>query len=103
MKLATQPPGLTTLAISATALSGSGTDQQLLIFEEYAKNVEADLVILGIPIHNIDRIKAAYRPTLDRITRQRLLVPKPYFSFGENGILKLEMQMQIVGVRTQYY
>ena len=71
------------------ALSGSGTDQQLLIYEEFVKNFEADLIVWCIPVHNVDRIKAAYRPTIDRVSRKRLLVPKPYFTLDENGELVL--------------
>ncbi|MGI9305292.1 MAG: carbamoyltransferase N-terminal domain-containing protein [Gammaproteobacteria bacterium] len=70
-------------------LSGSGTDQQLLIFEEFAKDVDADLIVIGITIHNIERIKAAYRPTVDRVTGHRLLVPKPYFTLDDGGDLRL--------------
>jgi len=70
-------------------LSGSGTDQHLLLFEEFARDVEADLIVLGLTVHNIERIKAAYRPTIDRISRRRLLVPKPYFTLGEGGRLDL--------------
>jgi carbamoyltransferase len=70
-------------------LSGSGTDQQLLIFEEFARDVAADLIVIGITVHNIDRIKVAYRPTLDRVTHRRLLVPKPYFTLDEDGDLQL--------------
>ena len=60
-----------------------------MIFEEFAHDVEADLIVIGITVHNTDRIKAAYRPTLDRVTRRRLLVPKPYFVVDENGALQL--------------
>lgn len=70
-------------------LSGSGTDQQLLIFEKFAQDVEADLVVLGIFVENIERIKLSHRPSIDRITRQKILVPKPYFTL-ENGQLVLK-------------
>jgi carbamoyltransferase len=70
-------------------LSGSGTDQHLLIFEQFAHDVEADLIVLGIFVENIERIKAAYRPTIDRLTRRRLLVPKPYFTLDAQGRLQL--------------
>ena len=56
-------------------LSGSGTDQHLLIFEEFARDVEAELIVLGLTVHNVERVKAAYRPTIDRITQRRLLMP----------------------------
>ena len=43
------------------ALSGSGPDQQLLMFEQLAQNVEADLIIWAMAVHTIERIKAAHR------------------------------------------
>ena len=35
------------------ALSGSGTDQQYLIWKEYGQNIEADLIIIGVLVENI--------------------------------------------------
>ncbi|MFQ5677414.1 MAG: GDSL-type esterase/lipase family protein, partial [bacterium] len=61
-------------------LSGSGTDQQLLIFEQFAGDVEADLIVLCVCVENIERIKVDARPSIDRVTGKRLLVPKPYFT-----------------------
>jgi carbamoyltransferase len=69
-------------------LSGSGTDQQLLIYREFAHDVEADLIIICVQIDSIRRIQQSHRESIDRITRQRLLVPKPYFTL-ENGELLL--------------
>ncbi len=69
-------------------LSGSGTDQQLLIFEELAKGVEADLIVLGVFVENIERIKVAYRESIDRVSGQHVLVPKPYFTLA-GGELEL--------------
>jgi len=69
-------------------LSGSGTDQQLLIFEEFGKNVEADLIVLGVFVENIERVKVAYRESIDRASGQHVLVPKPYFTL-EGGDLRL--------------
>jgi carbamoyltransferase len=67
-------------------LSGSGTDQQYLIWRELAQNVEADLIVLGIYVENIERIKVRYRESLDRLTGERVLVPKPYFTLGDGGL-----------------
>lgn len=69
-------------------LSGSGTDQQLLILEDLARGIQADLVVLCVYVENIARIKAAFRPTLDRLTRREVLAPKPYFVL-EDGSLRL--------------
>lgn len=70
------------------ALSGSGTDQQLLIFEQFAKEVEADLIVLCPFVENIERIKLSHRASIDRVTQKKILVPKPYFTL-ENGKLVL--------------
>lgn len=67
-------------------LSGSGTDQQLLIFEEYAREVEADLIVLGIMVENIQRIQVGHRESIDRVTGKRVLVPKPYFILDGNHL-----------------
>jgi carbamoyltransferase len=70
-------------------LSGSGTDQQLLILEQVVENVDANLIVLGVTVHNIDRIKSIYRPTIDRLSGRRVLVPKPYYSLSASGELEL--------------
>lgn len=67
-------------------MSGSGTDQQLLIFEEFARGVEADLIVLGITVENIQRITVAHRESIDRVTGKRVLVPKPYFMLDGNHL-----------------
>ncbi|MBZ0264094.1 SGNH/GDSL hydrolase family protein, partial [bacterium] len=70
-------------------LSGSGTDQQLLIYENYAKEVEADLIVIATGVENINRIKVQYRPSIDRTTGKTVYVPKPYFSLDAEGQLEL--------------
>jgi carbamoyltransferase len=70
-------------------LSGSGTDQQLLIYERYAREVEADLVVLCVYIENIERIKASHRETILGSSGDRVMVPKPYFQLDGNGELDL--------------
>ena len=46
-------------------LSGSGTDQQYLIWKKYAQNVKADLIVLCVLVENIERNKVAYRQTIN--------------------------------------
>ena len=70
-------------------LSGSGTDQQLLIFEEYGQEVDADLIVLAVMIENIERIQVGYRTAIDRTSAQPVLVAKPYFTLLENNTLQL--------------
>ncbi len=61
-------------------LSGSAPDQHALMFEEFCQGMDADLVVWGISIHNIDRIQLTHRPSVDRVSNRPILVPKPYFS-----------------------
>ena len=70
------------------ALSGSGTDQQYLIRQKYAQKIEADLIVFGILVDNIERNKVAYRETINPYTKKNVLTPKPYFKL-EKGKLKL--------------
>jgi carbamoyltransferase len=60
-------------------LSGSGTDQQLLIYEQFAKDVEADLIVECVLVENIQRILRPHHKTLDRYTGKYVYEPKPYF------------------------
>ena len=61
-------------------LSGSAPDQHLLIYEHFGRRIEADLIIWGVSVHNIERIKLQHRPSFDRVTGRPVLIPKPYFS-----------------------
>ena len=70
-------------------LSGTGTDQQYLIFEKYAKKVQADLIVIGVWVENIERNKARFRETINLYNQKLGLTPKPYFSLKKN---KLELK-----------
>ena len=69
-------------------LSGSAPDQHILMYQEFGRSIDADLIIWGISIHNIERVLLAHRPSTDRVTGKPVLVPKPYFTL-ENGALRL--------------
>ncbi|MDQ7834267.1 MAG: carbamoyltransferase N-terminal domain-containing protein [Humidesulfovibrio sp.] len=69
-------------------LSGSGTDQQVLVMEEAAAKVDADAIILCVYVENIQRNLLSSRPTLDRSSQQIVRVPKPFFRL-EGGNLVL--------------
>ncbi|NKC15393.1 MAG: hypothetical protein GKR94_25320 [Gammaproteobacteria bacterium] len=68
------------------ALSGSGPDQQLLMHEQLALDVEADLIVWAIAVHTIERIVAAFRPTFDPANGRHVLVPKPYFKLVDGEL-----------------
>ncbi len=67
-------------------VSGSGTDQHLLIYRKFARDVEADLIVLCVQIDSFHRIQVSHRPVIDRVTRRRLLVPKPYFRMADGRL-----------------
>jgi carbamoyltransferase len=73
------------------AVSGTGTDQQLLIYEQFAANVEADLIVFCVNVGNMDRNKRSHRESVDRTSGKRVRVPKPYFEW-DNGTLTLKHQ-----------
>ncbi len=70
-------------------VSGSGTDQHLLIRRKFASGVEADLIVLCVQIDSFHRIQVSHRPSIDRVTGKRMLVPKPYFELVDG---KLELR-----------
>jgi len=70
-------------------VSGTGTDQHLLMYREFAKDVEADLIVLCVQMDSMNRIQVSNRESVDRITGQRLLVPKPYFVLNDRDELEV--------------
>jgi hypothetical protein len=69
-------------------LPGSGTDQQYLAFEEYAKGIEYHLLLICPFVENIERIVASHRKTVNFADGKLVERAKPYFTL-ENGELVL--------------
>lgn len=69
------------------AVSGTGTDQQLLIYEKFASQIEADLIVFCANVVNIDRNLLSHRESVDRTTGNHVLVPKPYFSLEDGSLV----------------
>lgn len=69
-------------------LSGSGTDQQYLIYQQYADKVEHDMVVIGVLVENIQRIVLESREWSDR-DGQPLIVPKPWYELSAANELVL--------------
>jgi len=67
------------------ALSGTGTDQQLLIYENIAKRFEADFYIFAPSTINIERNEVRWMP----LVRQSGVRAKPYFTLDEGHTLVL--------------
>jgi len=70
------------------AVSGTGTDQQYLIFREEAVGFAHDLMVIAVLVENIRRITARYRPYQDE-TGATVYYAKPYFELGPAGDLTL--------------
>ncbi len=68
-------------------LSGTGTDQQYLIYREMASDIECDLVVIAVLVENIRRVAARYR-TYQNTEGQRIVFAKPYFSVDTDGQLE---------------
>ena len=70
-------------------LSGSGTDQQYLIYREYAKKLDFDAVVISVLVENITRNVVRHREWADR-EGDALYVPKPWFDLADNGSIALQ-------------
>lgn len=69
-------------------LSGTGTDQQYLIWREFAQRIEHDVVVISVLVENIRRVTARCRPYLTPEGEQQLLA-KPYYTLERDGRLAL--------------
>ena len=72
-------------------LPGSGPDQQFLIFQEYARQIDYDLVILAPMVADIWRIMVSEQLIISVSGSQAAKKPKPYYEF-KNGQLRLQNQ-----------
>jgi hypothetical protein len=59
-------------------LPSTGTDQQYLIWREFAQDIDSDVAVIVVFVENIRRVVAAYRLLQDEYGRERLYA-KPYF------------------------
>ncbi len=72
-------------------LPGSGTDQQYLAFREFARDLEADALLLCPMVENVRRNLDTHRLTQSASDGHLVLRAKPYFAF-EEGTLRLHHQ-----------
>jgi hypothetical protein len=68
-------------------LPATGTDQHYLIYEQYAREIEHDLLVIGLFVENVRRVASRYRHFIDDHGRQ-VLYEKPYFTL-DGADLKL--------------
>ncbi len=82
--------GLLDCEVYNAGVTGTGTDQQVLAYEAYLSDIECDLVVLGVWIENIERIKAEVHVTIDPRSGDRVATAKPFFVLDGRGELRLE-------------
>jgi carbamoyltransferase len=63
-------------------MSGTGTDQQYLLFKQVAEEFEHELVLAGVLVENIRRVAARYRRYHTR-GGEEVLFAKPYFELDD--------------------
>jgi hypothetical protein len=69
-------------------LPGTGTDQQYLVYKEFATKVEFDLLIISVLVENIRRVNSQFRIHYDE-KGKKILIQKPYFEIeGEEFLLR---------------
>lgn len=74
-----------TVEVINFGLEGTGTDQQLLIYEHIARHYEHDLVILLPFLQNIRRNMVDARESFDPKTLEKIWLPKPRFRLVGGG------------------
>jgi len=68
------------------AMSATGTGQQYLIYQEFAKDIENDLVIIVVLAENIRRVNSAYKIFYNR-EGNKVTYQKPYYKLtAENEL-----------------
>jgi 2-polyprenyl-3-methyl-5-hydroxy-6-metoxy-1,4-benzoquinol methylase len=75
------------LEVINLSLEGSGTDQQLLTFQEVGKQYEFDLVLLFPFLQNIRRNMVEAREGRDPATLRKILLPKPRFELVDGKLV----------------
>ncbi|WP_017732662.1 carbamoyltransferase N-terminal domain-containing protein [Nafulsella turpanensis] len=68
-------------------LSGSGVDQQYLVYKNIASQYEHDVLVVSPHIMDIGRNLLDSRLSIDGSTGKEVLVPKPYFTLEEGNLV----------------
>lgn len=78
--------GLPDTEIYNFGLPGTGTDQQYLVFQEFAPQIEHDLVMIVVLVENIRRVNAKYRFYLND-KGEKIVFQKPFFELDGGGLV----------------
>lgn len=74
------------LEVYNLGLPGSGTDQQYLIYKEFATDIEHDLIIIAVLVENIRRVAGHYRVWHNE-RGQPVCYAKPYFELVDGELI----------------
>ncbi|MFZ1908338.1 MAG: SGNH/GDSL hydrolase family protein [Burkholderiales bacterium] len=66
-------------------LPATGPDQHYLVYQEYAREIEHDLLVIAVFVENIRRVASRYRYFVDDKGR-RVLYGKPYFELKDGEL-----------------
>ncbi len=66
-------------------LPGTGTDQHYLAYQEFARDIDHDLLILGVTVENISRVGSRFRPYINE-HGETVIYAKPYYVLAEHGL-----------------
>jgi carbamoyltransferase len=67
-------------------LPGSGTDQQYLLYKEYAPKFEHDMLVISVLVENIRRVNSRYRYYLEAEGEMKVWM-KPYFTIDGDKLV----------------
>lgn len=68
-------------------LPGTGTDQQYLVFREFARDLEYDLLMICPLVENIRRVVSRYRLIISREFSRPGYLAKPYFEHVDGQLV----------------
>jgi carbamoyltransferase len=66
-------------------LPGTGTDQHYIAYQEFVREIDHDLLILGVTVENISRVGARFRPYINE-HGDTVIYAKPYYVLGDSGL-----------------
>lgn len=79
--------GAEAVEIHNFGLSGTGTDQQYLVYRKFAAGAGNSIVVMGVLVENIRRNVSAFRPSVNPGEREHFIA-KPYFELQNGQLLR---------------
>ena len=77
---------ITNLEVFNFGLSGSGTDQQYLAYQTFAKNIDHDILVIAVLVENIRRVASHYRYFYVG-QGKKLVYAKPFYELENDKLI----------------